>query len=309
MRRLFVLLFSLNFILLIASTESEKHGTPSKNFEKLHNADGHQVDMDHQAVLGSKKMAHEFDDLSPQESKRRLRVIAGRMDKNGDGSVSLQELTDWVYNSLIQLDAEETVERFEEIDKDHDGKVTWSEYVQESFGTEDTAGMDAEYAKLMNEDRAYFDAADLNKDGILDAEEFKAFQNPEHHPHMHATLVKNTLGEKDTNKDGKIDLREFLGEIHEQPQSEFYLTEKSRFADEYDKNKDGFLADEELRQWLIPDIHQTAHDEAEHLISTADENKDGKLSIDEIVDSYTTFVGSEATNFGEQLSSVRHEEL
>lgn len=144
-------------------------------------------------------MAHEFDDLSPQESQRRLRIIAKKMDKNGDGFVSLQELTDWVYNSLMQLDEEETAERFEEVDKggltrtnrtivlllaDHDGKVTWAEYVQESFGTDETETLDPEYAKLMAEDRAYFDAADQNKDGILDRDEFKAFQNPEHHPHV-----------------------------------------------------------------------------------------------------------------------------
>ncbi|KAI6241270.1 hypothetical protein M3Y99_00351900 [Aphelenchoides fujianensis] len=308
MRAIVLSFLLLNFLPLLVNGEAEStaHGSPSKGFAKAHEgAHGeHNVDMDHQAVLGSKKMAHEFDDLSPQESKRRLRIIAKKMDKDGDG----QELTDWVYNSLMQLDDEETAERFEEVDKDHDGKVTWAEYVQESFGTDDSEAMDPEYAKLMAEDRAYFDAADLNKDGILDRDEFKAFQNPEHHPHMHPTLVKASPLLTRT-KTGKIDLREFLGDIHEQPQSEFYLTEKSRFADEYDKDKDGFLAGEELRSWLIPDVRHTAVEEAEHLISASDENKDKKLSIDEIVDAYTIFVGSEATNYGEQLSSVRHEEL
>lgn len=61
-------------------------------------------------------MAHEFDDLSPEESKKRLRVLAKKMDTNGDGFVTLQELTDWIYNSLLQLDEEETRERFEEVD-------------------------------------------------------------------------------------------------------------------------------------------------------------------------------------------------
>jgi Ca2+-binding EF-hand superfamily protein len=51
------------------------------------------------------------------------------------------------------------------------------------------------------------------------------------------------------------------------------LTEKSRFSEEYDKDKDGFLAGEELRAWLIPDIKQTAADEAEHLVKSADGNK------------------------------------
>lgn len=61
-------------------------------------------------------MAHEFDDLSPEESKKRLRILANKMDTNKDGFVDKKELTDWIYNSLLQLDEEETRERFEEVD-------------------------------------------------------------------------------------------------------------------------------------------------------------------------------------------------
>jgi hypothetical protein len=73
---------------------------------------------------------------------------------------------------------------------DKNEQITWSEYLKESFGTDDTKELDIEYAKLMVEDKIYFDAADKNKDGILSYEEFQAFQNPEHYPHMHAALIK-----------------------------------------------------------------------------------------------------------------------
>lgn len=46
---------------------------------------------------------------------------------------------------------------------------------------------------------------------------------------------------------------------------------------------------------------EIAETEAAHLISSADTNQDGKLSVSEIVDSHEVFVGSEATHFGEQL--------
>jgi Ca2+-binding EF-hand superfamily protein len=61
-------------------------------------------------------MANEFDDLSPDESKKRLKVLANKMDANKDGFVDKSELTDWIHNSLLQLDEEETRERFEEVD-------------------------------------------------------------------------------------------------------------------------------------------------------------------------------------------------
>lgn len=51
----------------------------------------------------------------------------------------------------------------------------------------------------------------------------------------------------------------------------------------------------------MPDVHQAAHDEAEHLFSQTDDNNDGKLSIDEIVMKHEVWVGSEATGYGEHL--------
>ena len=46
----------------------------------------HNDDFDHEAILGNKKTATEFDTLSPEESKRRLRLLVTRdgMDANGN---------------------------------------------------------------------------------------------------------------------------------------------------------------------------------------------------------------------------------
>uniref|UniRef100_A0A915NX89 EF-hand domain-containing protein n=1 Tax=Meloidogyne floridensis TaxID=298350 RepID=A0A915NX89_9BILA len=227
------------------------------SFDAKHMGEGkHDVEMDHKAVLGPD--TDEYNDLPPEESKKRLRVLALKMDVDKDGFISPEELNEW----------------------------------------------------LLEEDRRYFAAADLNGDLKLNFEEFVAFQNPEHAEHMHDILIQNTLNEKDANKNGKIDLAEFLGDLaNEQPKSEWFLSEQSRFQDEYDKNKDGVLDGEEMRAWLVPDLKQTAKQEADHLIESADENKDGKLSIDEVVNAYKIFVGSEVTNYGEHLLSVSHEEL
>lgn len=50
-----------------------------------------------------------------------------------------------------------------------------------------------------------------------------------------------------------------------------------------------------------------ADQEVEHLMENSDTNKDGVLSIDEIVDHHEIFVGSEATDYGEHLHKYKDE--
>ncbi|MFH4975930.1 hypothetical protein AB6A40_002639 [Gnathostoma spinigerum] len=308
----FVLLSVLLFMFVYGDEEHIAHGAASAKFRANHEGEGrHNVHMDHQAVLGSKKEAASFDDLTPEEAKSRLAVIAQRMDADKDGFITAEELTSWVQKSMLSLDDEETKERFEELDNDRDNFVSWKEYITDAFPEEmdENEQPDAEDMKLINEDKLYFQAADVDGDGKLSQNEFNAFQNPEYHPHMHDTLVKVTMLEKDKNKDGRIDRSEFLGEIGENPDSEWYTVEKNRFEEEYDVDKNGYLEGDEIKHWLIPDVQLTAKQEAEHLISEADKNNDGKLTVDEVLDAQTVFVGSEATNYGEKLTEVSHEEL
>uniref|UniRef100_A0A1I7XP02 EF-hand domain-containing protein n=1 Tax=Heterorhabditis bacteriophora TaxID=37862 RepID=A0A1I7XP02_HETBA len=274
------------------------------------NADHH---MDHQAILGSKKSADEFDDLSAEESKKRLQVLAHQMDSNKDGFVDEQELTIWVEKSTISLDEEEVDERIAEIDSNGDGYV----YLIVKFSLTITH---LSYNTLGISLSA---AADVNGDGKLSHSELSAFLNPENYEHMYKTLVgvvpnydQVTLWEKDINKDGAIDIDEFLGEMAENTQSEWHIVEKNslisvslRFTSDYDLDKDGVLRGDEIRRWLIPDVKAIAKQESLHLINGADKDKDTKLSIAEIVDAYVLFVGSEATNFGDDLHKVSHTEL
>jgi len=47
----------------------------------------HDHGFDHEAILGSRKEAEQFDELSPQEAKRRLKILLGKMDRNLDESI------------------------------------------------------------------------------------------------------------------------------------------------------------------------------------------------------------------------------
>lgn len=84
------------------------------------------------------------------------------------------------------------------------------------------------------------------------------------------------------------------------------ISEMTNF-EELDKDKDGKLTPDELRPWALPDNEDVAKEEAEHLLNMCDLNRDGKLSIEEIVNKEEEFIGSSATDYGRTLHFVRDE--
>ena len=58
------------------SGERTQDGAYSPRDHGHYNKDGHDSSFDHEAILGSAKDAEEFDQLPPEEAKRRLQVTA-----------------------------------------------------------------------------------------------------------------------------------------------------------------------------------------------------------------------------------------
>lgn len=263
-------------------------------------------ELDHEAILGSRQKAAEFDGLSAEESKRRLKALVekGGMDANGDGFVDKEELSNWVLKSFKNLAMEEGEDRLEEDDEDDNGLVSWEEYLKGSFDIDELSKDKGNRNELLEEDKVLWKAADINGDGFLDAQEFAAFHSPEEFEHMHDILVKQLLERRDHNKDGFIDFAEYIsderGEVPD-ARSEQYISEKDKFESNYDRNGDKKLDWSECLDWIVPNNTEIAENEAQHLITSADDDNDGRLSVQEIIDSHEVFVGSEATHFGEQL--------
>ena len=63
----------------------------------------------------------------------------------------------------------------------------------------------------------------------------------------------------------------------------------------------------EVRSWLMPVQYDYARGEAEFLIAVSDDDKDGALTVQEVLAHYTHFTGSQATDYGAAIT--RHEEL
>jgi hypothetical protein len=54
-------------------------------------------------------------------------------------------------------------------------------------------------------------------------------------------------------------------------------------------------------------IHrEIAEEEVQHLFASSDDDHDELLSFDEVLEHHDTFVGSEATDYGDHLHNIQH---
>jgi Ca2+-binding EF-hand superfamily protein len=297
-------------IAIIRSTqETVDHGA----HKTLHYLDGsHNPVFDREALLGS----HKIDELVelPQDVRiKRLRNLAKSHDANNNDIIEADELKQWVLESFRMLDSEEAMEKLEDEDENKDGKVTFAEMLHKQYGysEEDLADVQKEEEEeggtdvfqLITDDRNRFTAADVNKDGFLDEAEYIAYFQPYDFPHMYEVEMERAMKDLDKDLDGFVSMQEFIGEISDE---ETRLSEMTNF-EELDKDKDGKLTTDELRPWALPDNNESAAEEVEHLLNLCDDDKDGHLSIDEIVAKEDEFLRSTATDYGRTLHFVKDE--
>ena len=88
-------------------------------------------------ISGSTKDAEEFDQLPPEEAKKRLKILVDKMDSDSDGFVDKSEMNAWILKSFASLSKEESEERFEDTDEDGDSIISWDEYKRAEFDLDD----------------------------------------------------------------------------------------------------------------------------------------------------------------------------
>lgn len=168
---------------------------------------------------------------------------------------------------LRTLSEEEANDRFDDIDEDSDDRISWHEYIKDTYSmdaaqlpsmkleTDDHSGrylVGNEENRLVEEDQTLFKAADKNGDELLSRDEFVMFVSPEEFPEMLPVILNQTLREKDRNFDGKISFQEFIGDNAKEHDKEWLITEKERFDIEYDLDRDGLLSSNEILSWVVP---------------------------------------------------------
>ena len=274
---------------------------------------------DHDAFLGQDE-ARRFDQLSPEESKKRLSDIADKIDADGDHFVSHEELKLWIQKQQKSYIEEDVERQWRNHNPDNNTHLKWEDYKRLTYGFMDEAEESAKqkdedektYREMLRRDRRRWQLADQDHDSHLSRAEFTDFLHPEETDHMQNVVIEETIEDIDKDMDGRISLHEYISDMYSSDSDQenvpdWVIREREQFKNFRDRNGDGFMDKSEVRDWIVPADYDHSEAEAKHLIAESDKDADGRLTREEILDNYDLFVGSQATDFGEAL--LNHDEL
>ncbi|KAL9244220.1 hypothetical protein vseg_018021 [Gypsophila vaccaria] len=260
------------------------------------------------------------DFLNDQERfnvTNRLLLLFPRIDVGpSDGYVSEEELVEW---HVVQAQKEVLHRSRRELDlhdKNKDGFVSFSEYDPPSWvSSSDNSSFGYEMGWWKEE---HFNASDINGDGLLNITEFNDFLHPADtkNPKLLQWLCNEEIRERDTDKDGKVNFNEFFHGLfdlvrnYEEGHNSSHHSDDSdtpaakKFFNQLDKDGDGLLTDTELLP-IIGKLHPPeryyAKQQADYIISQADADKDGRLSLKEMIENpyvfYSTVFSDEEDDY------------
>ncbi|KAG1361261.1 calumenin-B [Cocos nucifera] len=221
-----------------------------------------------------------------------------------DGKISFRELEFWNRKQALDRLIYSTDGQMKLHDKDRDGAVNLEEFLSH---------LSKEEIDWDNKDhgnpgwwKEQFLNADKDGSGSLDSDEFRDFLHPEDggNPATQLWLQKVKLREMDQNEDGKLSFLEFHDRFNDFymgfGSSETDVADDSKHHQDYaerkfgelDVNKDGFLTAEELKPIINhpqPGEFFYATHFTKYLMREADDDKDGKLTLKEMLNHHQAF--------------------
>lgn len=278
--------------------EVDEHGTPGADAEEM---------AEDAAAEDDGEMDHDHDGQTKEASVDQLRKLHTKIDANGDGKVSIQEIRDFhahFTKDSAHKEMKHTIQ-WSDVDKNNDGKASIEEHLKFTHeDPESTEGdgpaypgsvlgdpsdpNDAENKKAMDRskelERAKFKAIDTDGDGLLTHDEWLQLQHPESSPALVDIVVAATLREKDADGDHKLSQKEFLansrGDDEDPGAAEAQAEGDDSFFKEFDTDHSGFIDQKELENFEFG--FKNTQDELDELLKTVDNDKDSHLSQDEL---------------------------
>mmetsp|Transcript_1727 Transcript_1727/g.6756 ORF Transcript_1727/g.6756 Transcript_1727/m.6756 type:complete len:278 (-) Transcript_1727:71-904(-) len=236
-------------------------------------------------VAGGQEGDEQYDDQDIEEESltdQQLEALHRKFDKDGNGKVSLQEVMAFAGDMSKAIASRDIQAILEEIDTSKDGKLSLEEHLNDIHNQAD-GGDEEEMKELENRKKVEaekFKAADVNGDGVLDANEVPALFYPETHEGVLAVTVRETMRQKDLNKDNRLTAREFWeADSMEGEHDELSEEENQDFA-KLDLNGDGFIDVDELRSWESGRFH--TEEAMKKIFELADKDNDMHVTVEEL---------------------------
>ncbi|KAL3635853.1 hypothetical protein CASFOL_020400 [Castilleja foliolosa] len=231
----------------------------------------------------------------------RLVVLFPKIDVDpADGYLSEGELTEWNLQQSQKEVMHRTEREMEVHDKNKDGFVSFHEYEPPSWAKNsdnESFGYDMGWWK-----EEHFNASDADGDGLLNITEFNDFLHPADtkNPKLIQWLCKEEIRERDSDKDGKVGFKEFFHGLFDLVRNYDDVDHNSTHDSDdsieapakvlfkqLDKDGDGYLSDLELLP-IIGKIHPSEHyyakQQMEYIMQQADTDKDGRLTLTEMIE-------------------------
>ncbi|WOG92765.1 hypothetical protein DCAR_0312041 [Daucus carota subsp. sativus] len=220
-----------------------------------------------------------------------------------DGFVDSKELEKWILQQAVDRLNFGTRQALELHDENGDGLVSFPEYLPH-VSNQDLEGDDKRrgaagwwYEQFKN--------ADADHNGLLDFDELKDFLHPEDstNERIQKWLLRDEIREMDYDNNQKLDWMEFetgaydgyLNYIALEAKGDKDVPSEQDVFAKLDLDQDELLDLDELRpflQYMNPGVLQNARHHTLHLIDEADQDEDGKLTIQEMINNDRVFYDS-----------------
>lgn len=243
------------------------------------------------------KQIENLDALSREHWKQMqskiLEALHGRVDYNKDGKLALGEMVRFAQERHFNSANDGAKEILFTVDKNHDGKLSlkevsdeWDLLLQQDYqallnssdiNETDKALARTEIDKVKELETRKFEAADKDKDGLLNHTEITSMFFPETDPETMEVYIQDLIDQHDHDKNGKIGLHELApgNDTHAAGQ-----VDTNHDFHALDEDGDGHLDVEELKPWT--DGTFSWHKMLSNVLSLADHDSDKHVTLDEL---------------------------
>ncbi|KAI4337989.1 hypothetical protein L6164_016347 [Bauhinia variegata] len=249
----------------------------------------------------------------------RLMILFPLLDKEPkDGVIDYNELETWIIQQAMDRLDYMTNTELQEKDKNGDRAISFREYLPQ-FSEKDIE------RKSMGHGEAgwwleRFNKADGDGNGLLHFSEFRDFLHPQDSKNekLLKWLLTDRIRRIDEEIDGKLNFKEFNEKVYNmfktyaeyETAGQFVPSAEKKFS-ELDANNDEFLSVEELMgilRYLYPGELSYAKYYTSYLMNVADDDRDGRLSLEEMLNHEFAFYSTVHADEHEE-SDDDHDEL